>query len=82
MFLGIRNDAEQSVTSDVILDVDENDLPEHLRIGSQLTFRVTVLQASGISSDYSDVFCQFKSVIFAVQQVTWYRHEVVMFAVK
>lgn len=33
---------------------------EHLKIGSTFTFRVTVLQASGISTEYSDIFCQFK----------------------
>ncbi|KAJ8022149.1 Kinesin-like protein KIF1A [Holothuria leucospilota] len=32
---------------------------EHLKIGSTFTFRVTVLQASGISTEYSDIFCQF-----------------------
>ena len=33
---------------------------EHLRIGSVFTFRVTVLQASSISAEYADIFCQFK----------------------
>uniref|UniRef100_A0A4W5RQB8 Kinesin family member 1A n=1 Tax=Hucho hucho TaxID=62062 RepID=A0A4W5RQB8_9TELE len=32
----------------------------HLRIGSTFTFRVTVLQASSISAEYADIFCQFK----------------------
>lgn len=36
------------------------DLPEHLRIGEDFTLRVTVLQAYGISSDYTDIFTQFK----------------------
>ena len=38
----------------------EEELPDHLKIGSTLTFRVTVLQASGISQEYADIFCQFK----------------------
>lgn len=33
---------------------------EHLRIGNVFTFRVTVLQASSISAEYADIFCQFK----------------------
>ncbi|CAG5136554.1 unnamed protein product, partial [Candidula unifasciata] len=35
------------------------DLPEHLKIGSQFQFRVTILQASNISPEYADIFCQF-----------------------
>lgn len=33
---------------------------EHLKIGNVFTFRVTVLQASNISAEYADIFCQFK----------------------
>lgn len=33
---------------------------EHLKIGDVFTFRVTVLQASSISAEYADIFCQFK----------------------
>ncbi|XP_060114913.1 kinesin-like protein KIF1B isoform X2 [Heteronotia binoei] len=32
---------------------------EHLKLGSVFTFRVTVLQASGILPEYADIFCQF-----------------------
>ncbi|KAI1882711.1 hypothetical protein AGOR_G00237720 [Albula goreensis] len=35
---------------------------EHLRIGSIFTFRVTVLQASSISAEYADIFCQFNFI--------------------
>nr|XP_006820456.1 PREDICTED: kinesin-like protein KIF1A-like [Saccoglossus kowalevskii] len=45
---------------------EENTVPvvegiecDHLKIGSTCTFRVTVLQASGISTEYADIFCQF-----------------------
>uniref|UniRef100_A0A8C9FD31 Kinesin motor domain-containing protein n=1 Tax=Pavo cristatus TaxID=9049 RepID=A0A8C9FD31_PAVCR len=31
----------------------------HLKLGSVFTFRVTVLQASGILPEYADIFCQF-----------------------
>uniref|UniRef100_A0A8C9U4Y5 plus-end-directed kinesin ATPase n=1 Tax=Scleropages formosus TaxID=113540 RepID=A0A8C9U4Y5_SCLFO len=31
----------------------------HLELGSVFTFRVTVLQASGIPLEYADIFCQF-----------------------
>lgn len=33
---------------------------EHLLIGKEFTFRVTVLQATGIAAEYADIFCQFK----------------------
>ncbi|XP_017483989.1 PREDICTED: kinesin-like protein unc-104 isoform X8 [Rhagoletis zephyria] len=32
---------------------------EHLEIGKEFTFRVTVLQATGIGAEYADIFCQF-----------------------
>uniref|UniRef100_A0A8C9U2Q6 plus-end-directed kinesin ATPase n=1 Tax=Scleropages formosus TaxID=113540 RepID=A0A8C9U2Q6_SCLFO len=35
---------------------------DHLRIGSIFTFRVTVLQASSISAEYADIFCQFNFI--------------------
>ena len=43
--------------------METKDLPEHLTLGSQFQFRVTVLQASCISPEYADIFCQFKSVL-------------------
>ncbi|XP_038061971.1 kinesin-like protein KIF1A isoform X8 [Patiria miniata] len=46
----------ESMTSISTVDVPEN---ESLKLGSTFTFRVTVLQASGISTEYSDIFCQF-----------------------
>uniref|UniRef100_A0AAR2J254 plus-end-directed kinesin ATPase n=1 Tax=Pygocentrus nattereri TaxID=42514 RepID=A0AAR2J254_PYGNA len=35
---------------------------EHLKIGEVFTFRVTVLQASSISAEYADIFCQFNFI--------------------
>ncbi|XP_033151536.1 kinesin-like protein unc-104 isoform X3 [Drosophila mauritiana] len=32
---------------------------EHLQVGKEFTFRVTVLQATGIGAEYADIFCQF-----------------------
>ncbi|XP_015436637.1 PREDICTED: kinesin-like protein unc-104 isoform X4 [Dufourea novaeangliae] len=45
--------------SSVSSDMKEEDLPDHLQSGSEFTFRVTVLQAMGISTEYADIFCQF-----------------------
>ncbi|XP_076167980.1 kinesin family member unc-104 isoform X3 [Ptiloglossa arizonensis] len=45
--------------SSVSSDMKEEDLPDHLQPGSEFTFRVTVLQAMGISTEYADIFCQF-----------------------
>ncbi|KAM6046382.1 kinesin-like protein KIF1B isoform 5-T5 [Chlamydotis macqueenii] len=35
------------------------EIGNHLKLGSMFTFRVTVLQASGILPEYADIFCQF-----------------------
>ncbi|XP_046405614.1 kinesin-like protein unc-104 isoform X7 [Ischnura elegans] len=45
----------------VVGDEEEKDgtTPDHLLIGKEFTFRVTVLQAVGISTEYADIFCQF-----------------------
>lgn len=45
--------------SSVSSDMKEEDMPDHLQPGSEFTFRVTVLQAIGISTEYADIFCQF-----------------------
>ena len=53
---------------DLLLDSPEKPVPDgpletaldHLKLGSIFTFRVTVLQASSISAEYADIFCQFK----------------------
>lgn len=46
--------------SSVSSELQELSAAEHLLIGKEFTFRVTVLQASGIGPEYSDIFCQFK----------------------
>jgi len=38
------------------------DLPDHLKLGSDFTMRVTVLQAYGLASEYTDIFTQFNFV--------------------
>lgn len=50
-------------TSEARGEIEEDagsQLPQHLKLGSEFTFRVTVLQAVGISREYADIFCQFK----------------------
>lgn len=44
------------------LDVTQDKSLQHLKIGSNFTFRVTVLQASSISAEYADIFCQFNFI--------------------
>ncbi|XP_051556726.1 kinesin-like protein KIF1A isoform X2 [Myxocyprinus asiaticus] len=44
------------------LDVIQEKSYQHLKIGSNFTFRVTVLQASSISAEYADIFCQFNFI--------------------
>ncbi|KAK9739270.1 Kinesin-associated [Popillia japonica] len=40
-------------------DIKEDDIPDHLALAKEFTFRVTVLQVVGISTEYADIFCQF-----------------------
>ncbi|XP_064159917.1 kinesin-like protein KIF1B isoform X2 [Anguilla rostrata] len=58
---------EMNITNDMDLKLEKMDtklgvsegLAEQLEVGKTFTFRVTVLQASGILPDYADIFCQF-----------------------
>ena len=50
-----KRDAEKMAAS-----LNHEDLPVHLEVGSIFTFRVTVQQAFNISTEYTDIFCQFK----------------------
>lgn len=47
-------------------------LAGQLEVGSTFTFRVTVLQASGIPPEYADIFCQFKWVTWSGAFFSWY----------
>uniref|UniRef100_A0A8C2Z800 plus-end-directed kinesin ATPase n=1 Tax=Cyclopterus lumpus TaxID=8103 RepID=A0A8C2Z800_CYCLU len=50
--------ADELKSQDGLLDTSL----EHLRMGNVFTFRVTVLQASSISAEYADIFCQFNFI--------------------
>ncbi|KAJ8360794.1 hypothetical protein SKAU_G00173190 [Synaphobranchus kaupii] len=58
---------EMNIINDMDLKIEKMDtkmggsegLTEQLEVGRTFTFRVTVLQASGILPDYADIFCQF-----------------------
>lgn len=50
--------------SSLASELKDEDLPDHLTLGREFTFRVTVLQAHSVATDYADVFCQFKLVGF------------------
>ncbi|KAM9248986.1 kinesin-like protein KIF1A isoform 1-T1 [Dugong dugon] len=45
-----------------VLDGPLDTTLDHLHLGSTFTFRVTVLQASSISAEYADIFCQFNFI--------------------
>ncbi|XP_047669904.1 kinesin-like protein KIF1A isoform X17 [Tachysurus fulvidraco] len=49
---------DDSILKDGVLD----GALDHLKIGELFTFRVTVLQASSISAEYADIFCQFNFI--------------------
>uniref|UniRef100_A0A671M8Q7 plus-end-directed kinesin ATPase n=1 Tax=Sinocyclocheilus anshuiensis TaxID=1608454 RepID=A0A671M8Q7_9TELE len=40
-------------------DSEQSRSVRHLEVGSIFTFRITVLQASGVPPEYADIFCQF-----------------------
>jgi kinesin family protein 1 len=40
--------------------INEDLLPAYLKIGKEFTFRIIILEVAGISTEYSDIFCQFK----------------------
>ena len=39
--------------------IDDTKLESHLKLGSQFKFRIIIVEIAGISSDFSDIFCQF-----------------------
>ncbi|XP_058530930.1 kinesin-like protein KIF1B isoform X4 [Ochotona princeps] len=43
----------------MVMEGFSDEIGTHLKLGSAFTFRVTVLQASGILPEYADIFCQF-----------------------
>lgn len=67
LFLADPEDPESTV-KDGVLD----GALDHLKIGELFTFRVTVLQASSISAEYADIFCQFKYVHMFSQTEQFY----------
>ncbi|XP_042734298.1 kinesin-like protein KIF1A isoform X15 [Lagopus leucura] len=66
----VNNNTCAVTPEDLLLDSSEKstmDGPleaalDHLKLGSIFTFRVTVLQASSISAEYADIFCQFNFI--------------------
>ncbi|KAM6356392.1 kinesin-like protein KIF1A isoform 9-T9 [Alca torda] len=66
----VNNNTCAVTPEDLLLDSPEkptSDGPletalDHLKLGSIFTFRVTVLQASSISAEYADIFCQFNFI--------------------
>jgi len=55
---GLTTDDQQNNNYEMSADNDER-IGEHLQIDKEYMFRVTILQISGISKDYGDIFCQF-----------------------
>ncbi|XP_068277359.1 kinesin-like protein KIF1A isoform X14 [Nyctibius grandis] len=66
----VNNNTCAVTPEDLLLDSPEKPSPDgpletaldHLKLGSIFTFRVTVLQASSISAEYADIFCQFNFI--------------------
>ncbi|KAM8805152.1 kinesin-like protein KIF1A isoform 2-T2 [Eudromia elegans] len=66
----VNNNTCAVTPEDLLLDSPEKSTMEgpleaaldHLKLGSIFTFRVTVLQASSISAEYADIFCQFNFI--------------------
>ena len=65
MFFSYFSGSEKEVDTGSVEDEKQetlDDLPGHLKIGKDFTMRVTVLQAYGLASEYSDVFTQFNFI--------------------
>ena len=60
------------MNADIFSDINVDDLPAHLQLGQTFTFRVSLLQASAISQDYADIFCQFKYVHVHMAKVVFH----------
>ncbi|KAM9615845.1 kinesin-like protein KIF1A isoform 4-T4 [Morphnus guianensis] len=66
----VNNNTCAVTPEDLLLDSPEKPVPDgpleaaldHLKLGTIFTFRVTVLQASSISAEYADIFCQFNFI--------------------
>nr|XP_033814588.1 kinesin-like protein KIF1A isoform X3 [Geotrypetes seraphini] len=66
----VNNNTCAVTPEDLLLDSPDKSLLDgsvemaldHLKLGSIFTFRVTVLQASSISAEYADIFCQFNFI--------------------
>ncbi|XP_060097965.1 kinesin-like protein KIF1A isoform X2 [Heteronotia binoei] len=66
----VNNNTCAATPEDLLLDSSEKSamdgtleaVLDHLKLGSIFTFRVTVLQASSISAEYADIFCQFNFI--------------------
>ncbi|XP_053160556.1 kinesin-like protein KIF1A isoform X14 [Hemicordylus capensis] len=66
----VNNNTCAATPEDLLLDTSEKSATDgpleaaldHLKLGSIFTFRVTVLQASSISAEYADIFCQFNFI--------------------
>ncbi|XP_056663400.1 kinesin-like protein KIF1A isoform X15 [Monodelphis domestica] len=66
----VNNNTCAVTPEDLLLDSPEKSVMDgplesaldHLKLGSIFTFRVTVLQASSISAEYADIFCQFNFI--------------------
>ncbi|XP_038605629.1 kinesin-like protein KIF1A isoform X15 [Tachyglossus aculeatus] len=66
----VNNNTCAVTPEDLLLDSPEKNVMDspleaaldHLKLGSIFTFRVTVLQASSISAEYADIFCQFNFI--------------------
>ncbi|WAR14348.1 KIF1A-like protein [Mya arenaria] len=50
---------KEDIDTELATEIDVSELPNHLKIGSTFQFRVTLLQASGISPQYADIFSHF-----------------------
>jgi kinesin family protein 1 len=53
------NNLTRELITSRLSKIDDAKLGPHLKIGSQFKFRIIIVEIAGISSDYSDIFCQF-----------------------
>ncbi|CAF0730672.1 unnamed protein product [Brachionus calyciflorus] len=55
----VKETITREMLNERLCKIDDTKLETHLKIGSQFKFRIIIVDIAGISSEFSDIFCQF-----------------------
>lgn len=54
-----NNSLSKELINKKLESINNENLPDHLKLGKEFTFRIIILEVSDISPEYFDIFCQF-----------------------